>query len=81
MNSKVTYHQQPSYCGKTRCKKCREGVGHGPYWYAYKTENLVSFVSNAAMLLYNGRLLPILPGRNASCVHCSLSLSVLLVGE
>ncbi len=39
MNSKVTYHQQPSYCGKTRCKKCREGVGHGPYWYAYKTEN------------------------------------------
>ena len=37
MNSKITYHQQVSYCGKTRCKKCREGVGHGPYWYAYKT--------------------------------------------
>ncbi|MBV9712917.1 MAG: AAA family ATPase, partial [Ktedonobacteraceae bacterium] len=39
MNSKITYHQQVSYCGKTRCKKCREGVGHGPYWYAYKTTN------------------------------------------
>src|SRR6266487_5474470 len=37
MNSKITYHQQVSYCGKTRCKKCREGVGHGPYCYAYKT--------------------------------------------
>src|SRR5579859_6741608 len=35
--SKVTYHQQVSYCGKPRCRKCREGTGHGPYWYAYKT--------------------------------------------
>jgi DNA-binding SARP family transcriptional activator len=39
MNGKVTYHQQVSYCGKQRCRKCRDGVGHGPYWYAYKTEN------------------------------------------
>src|SRR5947209_533533 len=39
MNSNVTYHQQVSYCGKPRCRKCREGVGHGPYWYAYRTEN------------------------------------------
>ncbi|QBD83130.1 tetratricopeptide repeat protein [Ktedonosporobacter rubrisoli] len=38
MHSKVTYHQQVSYCGKPRCRKCREGKGHGPYWYAYKTE-------------------------------------------
>ena len=37
MSSKVTYHQQVSYCGKPRCRKCREGTGHGPYWYAYKT--------------------------------------------
>src|SRR5436305_168996 len=36
---KVTYHQQVSYCGKQRCRKCREGMGHGPYWYAYKTVN------------------------------------------
>ena len=39
MNGKVTYHQQISYCGKPRCHKCRDGVGHGPYWYAYTTEN------------------------------------------
>src|SRR5579883_31227 len=39
MNGKITYHQQVSYCGKPRCRKCREGVGHGPYWYAYQTVN------------------------------------------
>lgn len=39
MDSKVTYHQQVSYCGKPRCRRCREGIGHGPYWYAYKTVN------------------------------------------
>ncbi|HEU5231147.1 MAG TPA: DUF6788 family protein, partial [Ktedonobacteraceae bacterium] len=39
MNGKITYHQQVSYCGKPRCRKCREGVGHGPYWYAYQTIN------------------------------------------
>jgi DNA-binding SARP family transcriptional activator/Flp pilus assembly protein TadD len=38
-NGKVTYHQQVSYCGKPRCRKCREGKGHGPYWYAYQTVN------------------------------------------
>src|SRR5258708_31911336 len=37
--SKITYHQQVSYCGKPRCRRCREGVGHGPYWYAYQTVN------------------------------------------
>ena len=39
MESKITYHQQMSYCGKTRCGKCRTGTGHGPYWYAYQTIN------------------------------------------
>lgn len=39
MESKITYHQQMSYCGKARCSKCRTGVGHGPYWYAYQTVN------------------------------------------
>jgi DNA-binding SARP family transcriptional activator len=37
--SKTTYHQQVTYCGKTRCRKCREGIGHGPYWYAYQIVN------------------------------------------
>jgi DNA-binding SARP family transcriptional activator/DNA-binding NarL/FixJ family response regulator len=38
MNSKVTYRQQFTRCGKERCRKCREGEGHGPYWYAYWSE-------------------------------------------
>ncbi len=37
MDAKITYHQQVTYCGKPRCRKCRDGVGHGPYWYAYQT--------------------------------------------
>jgi DNA-binding SARP family transcriptional activator/Tfp pilus assembly protein PilF len=39
MDGKVTYHQQVSYCGKPRCRRCSEGIGHGPYWYAYKVVN------------------------------------------
>jgi len=39
MESKLSYHQQMSYCGKARCRKCRDGAGHGPYWYAYQTVN------------------------------------------
>jgi hypothetical protein len=26
-------------CGKVRCKKCKEGEGHGPYWYLYYRRN------------------------------------------
>src|SRR5258706_7437307 len=39
MNSKVTYRQQFTRCGKQRCHKCKDGPGHGPYWYAYRSEN------------------------------------------
>jgi DNA-binding SARP family transcriptional activator len=39
MNNKVTYRQQFTRCGKQRCRKCKEGGGHGPYWYAYWSEN------------------------------------------
>lgn len=39
MNGKITYHQQVSYCGKPHCRRCREGTGHGPYWYAYQVVN------------------------------------------
>ena len=39
MNNKVTYRQQYTRCGKDRCRKCKEGAGHGPYWYAYWSEN------------------------------------------
>jgi hypothetical protein len=34
---KTTYRLQRSFCGQARCRKCREGEGHGPYWYAYQT--------------------------------------------
>ncbi|HCI81430.1 MAG TPA: hypothetical protein DHW02_17275 [Ktedonobacter sp.] len=38
MSNKITYRQQFTRCGKERCRKCREGEGHGPYWYAYWSE-------------------------------------------
>lgn len=38
MNSKITYRKQFTRCGKERCRKCRDGEGHGPYWYAYWSE-------------------------------------------
>ncbi len=52
MNSKITYHQQVSYCGKPRCRKCREGTGHGPYWYSYQT------VKGKTIRTYIGKQLP-----------------------
>src|SRR5690349_4155455 len=39
MNTKITYRRQFTRCGKQRCRKCKEGAGHGPYWYAYWSEN------------------------------------------
>src|SRR5579859_7899920 len=39
MSSKITYRKQFTRCGKERCRKCKEGTGHGPYWYAYWSEN------------------------------------------
>ena len=31
----ITYQLQYRKCGKSTCRTCREGQGHGPYWYAY----------------------------------------------
>jgi len=39
MSGKVTYRQQFTRCGKQSCHKCRQGTGHGPYWYAYWSVN------------------------------------------
>ena len=39
MSEKVTYRQQFTFCGKPNCRRCREGRGHGPYWYAYISKN------------------------------------------
>ncbi|WP_376793886.1 DUF6788 family protein [Thermogemmatispora sp.] len=52
MNSKVTYYRQYSFCGKPQCKKCRAGRGHGPYWYAYRSEG------GQTTRTYIGRTLP-----------------------
>ena len=37
-NHRVTYQLQYRKCGKATCSTCREGPGHGPYWYAYWRE-------------------------------------------
>lgn len=34
----ITYQLQYRKCGKTSCSTCRNGQGHGPYWYAYWRE-------------------------------------------
>ncbi len=34
----ITYQLQHRKCGKTSCSTCRDGQGHGPYWYAYWRE-------------------------------------------
>ena len=31
----ITYQLQYRKCGKPTCRTCRQGQGHGPYWYAY----------------------------------------------
>jgi hypothetical protein len=34
----ITYQLQYRKCGKHSCSTCRDGQGHGPYWYAYWRE-------------------------------------------
>ena len=34
-NQHITYQLQFRKCGKASCSTCRDGQGHGPYWYAY----------------------------------------------
>ena len=53
MDSKVTYRQQVSFCGKPQCSKCRDGIGHGPYWYAYHTSE-----QGRTVRTYVGKRLP-----------------------
>src|SRR5258708_32279563 len=52
MDDKVPYHQQISFCGKPRCRKCRESIGHGPYWYSYQV------VDGRTIRTYIGKALP-----------------------
>lgn len=34
-----TYQEQFRKCNKAACNACKQGPGHGPYWYAYWREN------------------------------------------
>lgn len=40
----VTYYQQYRKCGKAGCRKCAEGAGHGPYWYARGARGRVTYI-------------------------------------
>ncbi|QBD83132.1 hypothetical protein EPA93_47100 [Ktedonosporobacter rubrisoli] len=52
MEHKISYRQQISFCGKPGCRRCREGLGHGPYWYAYQ------MVAGKIKRTYIGKHLP-----------------------
>ncbi len=52
MHGTVSYRQQVSYCGKARCRRCSEGIGHGPYWYAYHS------IDGRTVRTYIGKELP-----------------------
>jgi DNA-binding SARP family transcriptional activator len=39
MESDTIYRQEATSCGKSTCRRCQEGRGHGPYWFAYRIEN------------------------------------------
>ena len=52
MDEKVTYRQQVNFCGKPRCRKCQQGIGHGPYWYSYQV------VDGRTVRTYIGKNLP-----------------------
>ncbi len=52
MDAKVTYRQQVNFCGKSRCRKCQQGIGHGPYWYSYKV------IDGRTIRTYIGKNLP-----------------------
>lgn len=39
MSEEIRYQQEILACQNPHCRRCRTGKGHGPYWYAYRTEN------------------------------------------
>jgi tetratricopeptide (TPR) repeat protein len=61
----ITYRQQYSFCRKPSCRKCRENIGHGPYWYSYQT------VNGRTVRTYIGKDLP--PGVTAQQISAPSS--------
>jgi DNA-binding transcriptional ArsR family regulator len=37
-DSGETYYRQRRRCGRASCRVCRDGEGHGPYWYALRRD-------------------------------------------
>jgi len=52
MDDQVTYRQQVNFCGKSNCRTCQQGIGHGPYWYSYQV------VDGRTVRTYIGKNLP-----------------------
>src|SRR6266487_331256 len=57
-SDEIIYRKQRKFCGKSRCKKCRDGIGHGPYWFA------TQMVNGKKIQVYLGKDLP--PGIQAT---------------
>lgn len=51
-NNAVSYQLKHIRCGKERCRRCKAGEGHGPYWYASTSRN------GRTLTTYVGRELP-----------------------
>jgi DNA-binding NarL/FixJ family response regulator len=50
--SAICYRSQKTSCGKANCRPCREGIGHGPYWYSYQ------IINGRTVRRYLGKTLP-----------------------
>jgi hypothetical protein len=60
----ITYQLQYRKCGKVSCRTCREGQGHGPYWYAYWREGSKLRSGYVGKVHPNQRQLPTCPSEN-----------------
>jgi len=54
-NALIKYYQQMAHCGKVGCRKCREGIGHGPYWYSYQVVHGRTITTYIGKELHNSR--------------------------
>lgn len=70
----VSYHQSYRKCGKSNCTTCKEGQGHGPYWYARWREG------SRTRSRYLGRTGPDVRSRRRIEVRCLGTFQVLRVG-